>query len=41
MRFVFGYVLYLKLIKTADKRWLRESFSLIDSDFPLEIQIQG
>ena len=41
MRFVFGYVHYLKSIKTADKRWLRESFSLIDSDFPLEIQIQG
>ena len=26
-------------IKKADERWLRESFSLIGSDFPREIQI--
>jgi len=37
--FCFWFRKLLIIKKTADKRWLRESFSLIGSDFPREIQI--
>ena len=38
-KYVFLQLRKLLKIKKADERWLRESFSLIGSDFPREIQI--